>query len=63
MYKNQQITDSLSRRIRLSSGEIALAVAVTVAAASFLIAALAPPKPETAEIQLPIAPEQGTQRN
>lgn len=63
MYKNQHVTDSVSRRIRLSSGEIALAVAVTVAAAAFLAAALSPPKPETAQIQLPAAPDQGTERN
>ena len=63
MHKNQNIADSISRRVRMSTGEIALALAVTVAAAAYMIASVYSPAPETASIELPAVTGHGAHKN
>lgn len=53
MHKNTHIEGSFSRRARMSSGEIALALAVTVAAVAYILSALSGSEPETASFRLP----------
>lgn len=63
MQKNQNIADSFSRRVRMSSGEIALALAVTVAAAAYIIASAYDPTPETASMEVPSLAGSGAHKN
>lgn len=50
MQKNQPNSEPFARRARMSSNEIALAVAVTVAALAFIVAALTGGPSETASV-------------
>lgn len=50
MRNSHNISEPIARRVRMSSREIALAVAVTLAAVAFVIAASLRTPPETALI-------------